>query len=310
MRSKAAFPCLSLGAFSLAIALSVSACTTVSKPSDTAASPTASPIAASPIAANPAPASPAELASPGVAKSLLPAAQAQTQAQTAHAQTHAQSSPAPTQSTHAQTLYELNPDQTAPTSNDTLQTLNAIATKAGKCVTVIDDSAPPSNVRSAPVMQSGNVVGKLDNFSVVEVVNNQNNWLEIQSPMHGWVSLDLTRAVCGTEFRPVLQRINALNQKALGGDRASTDLLIRYAVQSADGAGADAAYGSLGQLAQQHPNRLIAALDAQPEAGRRKLLEGLDLLSLNPKGRRSFEKALARQSETPTAKSWQTVKRK
>ena len=296
MRSKAAFPCLSLGALSLAIALSVSACTTAPKPSDTAASPTASP-----IAANPAPASPAELASPRVAQSSLPAAQAQT---------HAQSSPAPTKSTHAQTLYELNPDQTALTSNDTLQTLNAIATKAGKCVTVIDDSAPPSNVRSAPVMQSGNVVGKLDNFSVVEVVNNQNNWLEIQSPMHGWVSLDLTRAVCGTEFRPVLQRINALNQKALGGDRASADLLIRYAVQSADGAGADAAYGSLGQLAQQHPDRLIAALDAQPEAGRRKLLEGLDLLSLNPKGRRSFEKALARQSETPTAKSWQTAKRK
>ena len=297
MRSKAAFPCLSLGAaFSLAIALSLSACTTAPKPSDTAA--------------NPAPTSLAESSSPVAQSSPVPSAQAQTRAQPAPAQPHAQSSPAPTQSTHAQTLYELNPDQTAPASNDSLQTLNAIATKAGKCVTVIDDSAPPSNVRSAPVVQSGNVVGKLDNFSVVEVVNNQNNWLEIQSPMHGWVALDLTRAICGTEFRPTLQRINALNQKILGGDRASTDLLIRYAVQSADGAGADTAYGSLGQLAQQHPDRLIAALDAQPEAGRQKLLEGLDLLSLNPKGRRSFEKALARQSETPTAKSWQTVKHK
>ncbi len=297
MPSKLSFPCLPLGALSLAIALSLSACTTVPKPSGTAASPTsASPTSASPIAANPASPSPAaESASPNAFPSAV------------------QSSPVPStpaKSPRAQTLYELNPDQTASASTDSLQTLNAIATKAGKCVTVIDDSTPPSNVRSAPVVQSGNVVGKLDNFSVVEVVNNQNNWLEIQSPMHGWVSLDLTRAVCGTEFRPVLQRINALNQKALGGDRASTDLLIRYAVQSADGAGADAAYGSLGQLAQQHPDRLIAALDVQPEAGRRKLLEGLDLLSLNPKGRRSFETALARQSDTPTAKSWQTVKRK
>ncbi|HEY9639591.1 MAG TPA: hypothetical protein V6C57_03865, partial [Coleofasciculaceae cyanobacterium] len=134
--------------------------------------------------------------------------------------------------------------------------------------------------------------------------------LQIQSPVQGWVALDLTRAVCGTEFRPTLQRINALNQKALRGDRAATDLLIRYAFQSADGAAAEVAYGSLAQLAQQQPDRLIAVLDTQPEAGRRKLLEGLDGLSLNPEARKSFETALAQQRDTPTAKSWQEVKGK
>jgi Bacterial SH3 domain len=282
MRSKVSFSRNPVGALSLAIALSLSACTTTATPPDTAANPAVN----SPAASSPAAEATAPIAAPSSPVRSTPA------------------QPAP-----VQTLAELNPDPTAPLP-ETQQALNAIATKAGKCVTVIEDSNPPSNVRSAPGVQSGNVVGKLDNYSVVEVVNHQKDWLEIQSPMHGWVSLNLTRAVCGTGFRPVLQRINALNQKALGGDRAATDLLIRYSFQSADGAGADAAYGSLGQMAQQHPDRLIAALDAQPEAGRRKLLEGLDLLSLNPEARRSFETALAQQSNTPTAKSWQSVKRK
>ena len=292
MRSKVSFSRNPLGALSLAIALSLSACATAPTPPNTAASPAAdSPVASSPVADSP-------IASSPVAKATSPIAASSPVRST------------PVQPAPAQTLYEINPDQTAPPPADTLPTLNAIATKAGKCVTVIEDSDPPSNVRSAPGVQSSNVVGKLDNYSVVEVVNHQKDWLEIQSPMHGWVSLNLTRAICGNGFRPVLQRINALNQKALEGDRAATDLLIRYAFQSADGAGADAAYSSLGQMAQQHPDRLISALDAQPEAGRRKLLEGLDLLSLNPEARKSFETALAQQNNTLTAKSWQSVKRK
>jgi Bacterial SH3 domain len=271
MRSKVSLPRAPLKAFSLAIALSLSACTAAPTPPDTAANPTSP--------------SPAAEVSPSAVRS------------------------APAQPTPVPTLSELNPDQTS-TPAEKLKTLNAIATQADKCVTVIDDSNPPSNVRSAPVVQSGNVVGKLDNLSVVEVVNHRKDWLEIQSPVQGWVSLNLTRAVCGTEFRPVLQRINALNQKALGGDRAATDLLVRYSFQSADGAAAEAAYGSLAQLAQQHPDRLIAVLDTQPEVGRRKLLEGLDGLSLTPEARKSFETALAQQRNTPTAKSWQEVKGK
>ncbi|MBD3880521.1 SH3 domain-containing protein [Phormidium tenue FACHB-886] len=232
---------------------------------------------------------------------------------------HASAQPVPAQSPQRspeQNLPEQNsPEQPsaqqppAPTTPaEKLQALNAIATQAEKCVTVIDDPNPPSNVRSVPVVQAGNIVGKLHNFSVVEVVDHQNDWLKVRSPIQGWVSLNLTRATCGTGFQPVLKRINALSDQALAGDRSATDLLVRYSFQSADGAAAETAFSKLGQLAQQQPERLIAVLNVQPEAGRTKLLESLNLLSLTPEGRRAFEAALAQRSDTPTAKTWRLVK--
>lgn len=61
---------------------------------------------------------------------------------------------------------------------------------------VVEDPDPPLNVRSAPQVQDGNIVGQLPNGTFVSVVDEQNGWLQISDPVPGWVAKNRTRSSC------------------------------------------------------------------------------------------------------------------
>ncbi|HEY9669142.1 MAG TPA: SH3 domain-containing protein, partial [Coleofasciculaceae cyanobacterium] len=64
------------------------------------------------------------------------------------------------------------------------------------CSTVVSDPESPLNVRSAPDDTLDNVVGTVEDGTPITVVNEQNGWLQISSPVQGWVSKNRTKTVC------------------------------------------------------------------------------------------------------------------
>jgi hypothetical protein len=70
------------------------------------------------------------------------------------------------------------------------------ALQATNCKTVVFDPEPPLNVRSEPIEQSGNIIGKLPNGEVLSVVGKANGWVKINAPMVGWVYQNLTKESC------------------------------------------------------------------------------------------------------------------
>lgn len=64
-----------------------------------------------------------------------------------------------------------------------------------KCTLVVDDPQSPLNVRSLPDVKSESV-GKLNNGEIVTSVTEQNGWIQISSPIQGWISKRRTRRVC------------------------------------------------------------------------------------------------------------------
>ncbi len=64
------------------------------------------------------------------------------------------------------------------------------------CSTVVSDPQPPLNVRSTPDDTQDNVVGTLEDGTPLSVVTEQNDWLQISSPLQGWVSKSRTKTVC------------------------------------------------------------------------------------------------------------------
>ncbi|GAB4290444.1 MAG: hypothetical protein Fur0025_25310 [Oscillatoriaceae cyanobacterium] len=68
---------------------------------------------------------------------------------------------------------------------------------------IVSDPNPPLNVRSAPMVAEGNIVGKVDNGTYVTVTEEQNGWLRIDEPA-GWISKQNTQTTCAQ----VTERIN------------------------------------------------------------------------------------------------------
>lgn len=91
------------------------------------------------------------------------------------------------------TIYALlNP---RPTTTRSAATLTSDA-QVEDCKTVVFDPEPPLNVRATPIEQPGNIVGKLQNGQILTIVNKQNGWLQISSPIVGWVYEKLTQESC------------------------------------------------------------------------------------------------------------------
>ena len=63
------------------------------------------------------------------------------------------------------------------------------------CSLVVDDPQSPLNVRSLPDVKS-NSVGKLNNGEIVTSVTEQNGWIQISSPVAGWISKSRIRRIC------------------------------------------------------------------------------------------------------------------
>ncbi len=64
------------------------------------------------------------------------------------------------------------------------------------CQTLIADPQPPLNIRSSPVVASDNKIASLPNGTTLAVVDEQNGWLRINSPLQGWVYKELTVTSC------------------------------------------------------------------------------------------------------------------
>jgi serine/threonine protein kinase len=106
------------------------------------------------------------------------------------------------------TIYKAsNPSQPAPTPSPTTPAPNpspsqpapnpsASTPTSENCALIVDDSQSPLNVRSAPNTNSSKVVGTLNNGAVVTFVTAQNGWIQISSPVAGWIAKSRTRRVC------------------------------------------------------------------------------------------------------------------
>lgn len=60
---------------------------------------------------------------------------------------------------------------------------------------IVADPAPPLNVRSSPNIDTGKIIGKLNNGTFVSVIEEKNGWLHIQEP-EGWISKNRTESSC------------------------------------------------------------------------------------------------------------------
>lgn len=190
------------------------------------------------------------------------------------------------------------------------QALENITGQRGECVTIINDPDPLTNVRSKPMIQSRSIISRLKPFTFINVINNRNGWLEINSPTRGWVSLNLTLASCGYNYNNTSsKRFDKLFKKALAGDINAFDLLVRYTYQTADGVWAEIAYAEyLPKLSEKHPDLFIKILNNQTENGRRGLLKFLCLSDTAiPEVKRQVEAGLSRYQGSPTAKTWQSL---
>lgn len=75
-------------------------------------------------------------------------------------------------------------------SNATAKRINSI------CQTIIADPNPPTNVRSSPIVASDNTTDRLSNGTVLAIVDENEGWLRINSPVKGWVYKELTVTSC------------------------------------------------------------------------------------------------------------------
>lgn len=64
------------------------------------------------------------------------------------------------------------------------------------CQTIIADPNPPLNVRSSPVVAPDNKLASLPNGTPLSIVDEQQGWLRISSPLQGWVYKELTVTTC------------------------------------------------------------------------------------------------------------------
>jgi hypothetical protein len=64
------------------------------------------------------------------------------------------------------------------------------------CTTIATDPNPPLNVRSSPVVAPDNLVGTVNNGTRLTVIDENQGWLRISSPVAGWVYADRTVTSC------------------------------------------------------------------------------------------------------------------
>ncbi|HEY9862411.1 MAG TPA: SH3 domain-containing protein [Candidatus Obscuribacterales bacterium] len=104
------------------------------------------------------------------------------------------SSPAAAPTSAAQPLNS-SPATNAQASEPAVQVENCVVTQA-----IAADPNPPLNIRSSPEVQSGNVVGTLNNGSWLSVVAERDGWFQIRSldgnEVAGWVAKNRTESNC------------------------------------------------------------------------------------------------------------------
>ena len=94
------------------------------------------------------------------------------------------------------TAAPANPPISSPSPETNPVVIRPPADNCRISMAVVDDPEPPLNVRSSPQVQDGNIVGQLDNNTFISVVNEDRGWLQISSPVEGWVAKNRTDSSC------------------------------------------------------------------------------------------------------------------
>ena len=108
-------------------------------------------------------------------------------------------SPSPSPALTPQTTIQ---KQTTEPANPTA-TANRTVESCVVKMAVVNDPEPPLNVRSAPTTEGDNVVGQLKNGTLVTIAADQNGWLQIKTPLKGWVSKRQTTNSCNEKVERI-----------------------------------------------------------------------------------------------------------
>jgi hypothetical protein len=77
---------------------------------------------------------------------------------------------------------------------------------------LVNDPNPPLQVRSEPSVETGRVVGQLEDGVFVTVEREEQGWFKITIPLEGWIAKNRTVSTCGEKLETV--------RFAPGGDAA------------------------------------------------------------------------------------------
>jgi len=172
-----------------------------------------------------------------------------------------------------------------------------------------------ANVRMTPGVTAQNSVAALPSGTSITVVRTDGDgWLQIESPVQGWIARTQTasrpcESAAGVSATKGLAAIARLAKEAIAGDRGSAATFLRMS-RGLDGSFADAYGEAITHWAARNPTSLVARLEREPPAVRAAALESLAFGwgTGSRKERRQFEAALARRPPArPLAREWRRL---
>ncbi len=142
------------------------------------------------------------------------------------------------------------------------------------------------------------------------MVNERDGWLQITSPVRGWVAKNRTVTACnntGAFIARVMRRVDRLGDEAVKGNRAAGDNLIGL-VGRVDGAMAAMVNATLARWAGSNPKFLIAVLDTKIPNIRLRTLQSMNFGFRDGKSqeRQRFEPAIRALPNSVTVRVWKS----
>jgi hypothetical protein len=99
----------------------------------------------------------------------------------------------------------------------------ALPSNTAPCQTITADPKPPLNVRSSPIVATNNAIGQLPNGTVLTIIDENEGWLKINTPLQGWVYKELTVTSCADPSDPSSPQIQEV--LSTGSSEQGTKLL-------------------------------------------------------------------------------------
>ncbi len=94
------------------------------------------------------------------------------------------------------------PEATTQPAGESAQPIRKVESCVVK-MALVDSPSPPANVRSAPQVAAGNVVGQVKNGTFLAVTDVQGDWFKISTPTSGWISKGQTQSGCNQKVEQV-----------------------------------------------------------------------------------------------------------
>ncbi len=153
-----------------------------------------------------------------------------------------------------------------------------------------------ANVRSTAQVKEENIVGTLATGTGIEPVSQDRRWLEIRSPLTGWIaSSQIAQISCDDAVKLLVDKglptIARLGEQAAQENQQAAATVIKMA-PSVDGVTAEAYAVAVATWAAQNPSFMVSILQQQSSTIRHAFLDSLDFgLGESPE-RQNFENFL------------------